>query len=73
MKRSEILDIIEAELYMVQNIKGNNQEFLKSIAIGIIDRIEEVGMLPPNIDGDRYYHCYECGGDSVFRWEPEDD
>ena len=38
----------------------------------ILRKIEEAGMLPPNIDGDRYYGCYECGGDTVFTWEPEE-
>lgn len=58
MKRSEMIDLIEAELYFIQSIESNNQSYLKSIAKGILDRIEESGMLPPlnnrlfYLDGD---------------------
>lgn len=65
MKRSEMIDIIEAELYMIQNIKGNNQEFLTSIAKGILDRIEECGMIPPD--------QYACTNEHRFEWEDEDE
>lgn len=82
MKRSEMIDIIEAELYMIQNIKGNNQKFLTSIAKGILERLEEAGMLPPErpdehplgygggwLDEDEVELNYKLFKHS---WEPED-
>lgn len=71
MKRSEMIEIIEAELYMIQNIEGNNQEFLTSIAKGILDRIEECGMLPPYFAGNLSNYDIAMGS-NPYRWEHED-
>ena len=60
MKRSEMIDIIEAELYMF----GEDQALLTSIAKGILDRIEECGMIPPD--------QYACTNEHRFEWEDEE-
>jgi len=73
MKRSEMIDKLQHiidDIYTVQNIESL---YPNELAEMLLEEIEKVGMLPPNIDGDRYYHCYECGGDTVFMWEPEDE
>lgn len=73
MKRSEIIDIIESELYMVQNIRGNNQEFLTSIAKGILDRLEECGMKPPGRWSSTLRGNTAKNEQERVSWEPEDE
>lgn len=67
MKRSEMIEIIEAELYMF----GEDQVLLTSIAKGILDRIEECGMLPPYFAGNLSNYDIAMGS-NPYRWEHED-
>lgn len=76
MKRSEMIEIIEAELYCIQAPRKNSQGFLKSIANSILDRIEEEGMLPSN-NFKKVYIKRDFVPDlmrvmNCHTWEPED-
>ena len=81
MKRSEMLDLIEAELYMIANTRGYTQKLLKAVANSILNMQEEAGMAPPmyykNIESGEVFYDMTIGPDGPFHlfldWEPEDE
>lgn len=68
-----MLDLIEAELYMVANTRGYTQKLLKAVANSILNMQEEAGMLPPHYmyRGNLYDVQSRVGVKCI--WEPEDE
>lgn len=76
MKRSEMLAIIQAEIY--RTIMGYYEELLTDeAALAVLDKIEELGMKPPSVcfkDGkfdDLKYAAYLHMGKDPNFWEKE--
>lgn len=73
MKRSEIKNKLASYLVKRDEHLSLNKEQALQLAHYVLNFVEKAGMLPPHIDDERYYDCYECGGDSVFKWENENE
>jgi hypothetical protein len=61
MKKSDMLEMIEAELYVYSKYE---QDIHRQVARMILRTIEDVGMLPPYTEEANIWDC---------EWEPEDD
>lgn len=69
MKRSQMLDIIEAELYIYSD--EYDQGVHRSVARMILRTIEDYGMLPPY--NDEGLSSYDIAmGSNVNKWEDEE-
>ncbi len=67
MKRSIIIQEI------IQQLKDNDMSdgpSLQSAAEHILHKLEELGMLPPDI---AHCHCEDCNGGPLHSWSEEDE
>ena len=71
MKRSEMVDELVTHLESLRGMRMDVPDFSEALVTLVLDRVEELGMLPPKIKVSRPTK-WGSGHKFVNEWEPED-